>query len=69
MRNSIINLSLALLLMVLLTACGSTAKTYNSSYTTTVGQELMDLRKARDQGAISDREYSEMKRKILERKQ
>jgi len=27
----------------------------------TLGQELLDLKKARDEGAISDQEYDEMK--------
>ena len=30
----------------------------------TLGQELLDLKKARDEGAISDQEYDEMKEKL-----
>ena len=30
----------------------------------TLGQELLDLKKARDEGAISDQEYNEMKEKL-----
>ena len=30
----------------------------------TFGQELIDLKKARDEGAISEQEYKEMKEKI-----
>jgi hypothetical protein len=30
----------------------------------TLGQELLDLKKARDEGAISDQEYHEMKEKL-----
>ncbi len=30
----------------------------------TLGQELMDLKKARDEGAISEQEYKEMKEKL-----
>jgi hypothetical protein len=30
----------------------------------TLGQELLDLKKARDEGAISDQEYNEMKAKL-----
>ena len=33
-----------------------------------VGQELIDLKKARDQGAINDEEYVELKQKIMEMK-
>ncbi|MDM8553702.1 SHOCT domain-containing protein [Desulfococcaceae bacterium HSG7] len=32
------------------------------------GQELIDLKKARDQGAINDEEYVELKQKIMEMK-
>lgn len=35
---------------------------------TTKGQELMDLRKAYDQGIISEREYNKQKERVLERK-
>lgn len=35
--------------------------------TTTTGQELIDLQKARDTGAISKEEYEEQRKKILER--
>ena len=30
----------------------------------TLGQELLDLKKTRDEGAISDLEYNEMKEKL-----
>ncbi len=30
----------------------------------TLGQEFMDLKKARDEGAISEQEYNEMKEKL-----
>ncbi len=30
----------------------------------TLGQELLDLKKARDEGAISDQEYNEIKEKL-----
>ena len=30
----------------------------------TLGQELLDLKKARDEGAISEKEYNEMKAKL-----
>ena len=65
--RSSLYLFLAAFIIALIAGCGSSAKTYNTNYSTTIGQELSDLRKARDQGAISDREYADMKRKILER--
>ncbi len=33
-----------------------------------VGQELIDLKKARDEGAINDEEYIELKQKIMKMK-
>jgi hypothetical protein len=33
-----------------------------------VGQELIDLKKARDEGAINDEEYVELKQKIMKMK-
>ncbi len=33
----------------------------------TRGQELMDLKKARDQGAITEEEYQNQKRKLLDK--
>jgi len=30
----------------------------------TLGQELLDLKKAKDEGAISDQEYNEMKEQL-----
>ena len=34
---------------------------------TTTGQELMDLQKALDSGAITQEEYDELRKKIMER--
>ena len=35
--------------------------------TTTVGEELIDLQKALDTGAITQEEYNQMKEKLLQR--
>ncbi len=50
------------------TACsgGSGAKTVYHHRMTTVGQELSDLKRAHDQGALSDDEYESQKEKLLE---
>lgn len=32
----------------------------------TLGQELIDLKKARDKGAVSDKEYGELREKLME---
>lgn len=48
-----------------LTACGgggADVKTHN----TTMGQELVDLKKAHDEGLITDREYKNAKRDIMD---
>jgi hypothetical protein len=43
-------------------AVGSGGK--NIEQQPTLGQELLDLKKAKDEGAISDQEYHEMKEKL-----
>ena len=58
--------------VLLLTSCASSLFSVdkNSDITninTTVGDELVDLKKALDAGAITEEEYNEMKRQILER--
>lgn len=55
-----------LLAMVLIGGCGGSDATIEAS-TTTMGQELTDLKKAYDAGIISEKEYEESKEKILER--
>ncbi|CAB1075486.1 hypothetical protein D1AOALGA4SA_3306 [Olavius algarvensis Delta 1 endosymbiont] len=35
-----------------------------ADHQTTLGQELIDLQKARDEGAISQQEYEELKEKL-----
>lgn len=46
---------------------GSTTKVENLSTTTTVGEQMMDLQKARDSGAITEQEYKKAKQDILDR--
>lgn len=40
--------------------------TLHYSRTITIGQELVELKTARDEGAISDEEYHKLKKEILE---
>lgn len=48
--------------------CGaSSSKTVQETRTTTKGQELMDLKKALDQGVISDKEYEKMKKQVMDK--
>lgn len=51
----------------LITGCGGGgAKTVYQHRMTTVGQELTDLKKAHEQGALSDREYERQRQRLLE---
>jgi hypothetical protein len=71
MKKIIISSFSGLAIMALLTGCsielgtGSTTRIENA----TVGQQLIDLKKAKDIGALSDAEYDQEKAKILNRKQ
>lgn len=46
--------------------CGSTTKV--DAHTTTIGQELKDLDEARNQGLLTEDEYSKKRQEILKRK-
>ena len=48
---------------VLSTNCGNHTTEINA----TTGQELLDLQKALDSGAITQEEYDELRKKIMER--
>ena len=71
MKKLFIPLSASLLAMTLLTGClnlevggGTTTK----PQAPTVGQQLIDLQKAKDAGAISDADYQAQKAKLLNNK-
>ena len=51
----------------LLSACAWSVGGESSQAKPTRGQELVDLKRAKDQGAISEDEYQTQKRKVLER--
>jgi len=44
---------------------GGKAKVESTTTTTTLGQELMDLQKAYEQGIITEKEYKESKERII----
>ena len=69
MRTRTIALILAsLALTVALHGCGGGgAKVQSEISTTTTGQELLDLKKAYDSGAISESEYKRLRQQVLER--
>jgi len=51
------------------TACGGGGAEMKSEVTTTTtGQQLMDLKKALDSGALTQKEYEQERKKILEKK-
>ncbi|MBE9607952.1 hypothetical protein [Chitinilyticum piscinae] len=55
--------------LLLLTACGSTTNVKVQGVTTvSKGQELVDLKRALDEGAISQQEYDKLQTIILKRK-
>lgn len=51
---------------LLIAGCGG-GDTSVQAQTTTMGQELTDLKKAYDAGVINEKEYDRSKKKILER--
>jgi hypothetical protein len=58
------------LLMATLAGCwggGADVRNSNTSRSTTVGQELIDLQRAYDQGLMSEREYDRARKRILRR--
>jgi hypothetical protein len=64
MRKSFVILS-ALVLVTSLAACGGSDTTIKTGEVSTTGQQLIDLQKARDAGAITEKEYDKQKQKIL----
>ena len=71
MKKIILPLMAGLAAMLLLTGClalqvGGGTKSESSK--PTVGQQMMDLQKAKDTGAITDAEFQAQKAKILEGK-
>jgi hypothetical protein len=53
------------------TGCGSSSKanvTVTGTTTISTGQELIDLKRALDEGAISQRDYDKVQKILLDRK-
>lgn len=69
-KHSLLVLTLIVLAIFLASCCGGGKETKvvtESTKTTTTGQELQDLKKAQDEGAISEKEYEEAKKNILKK--
>lgn len=47
---------------------GAKTQTQTDIRTTTTGQELMDLQKAYESGAITEKEYEQQRKRILQKK-
>ena len=63
--KGIISLLLVIALLTIMVSCiavGSGGEKINNQ--PTVGQQLIDLKKARDEGAISKQEYAELREKL-----
>lgn len=70
MKKTIVLAVVSLSAILLLNGCivlslGGGTKTTNETPKITVGQQLMDLQKAKDSGAISESEYQTQRNKIL----
>ena len=61
-------ISLALLVVVN-TGCGSTKVSTHNNTNASVGQQLLDLEKAHNQGLITDKDYDKLKKAIIKKNQ
>ena len=67
--KTLVSLAVCGLLLLGVAACGGGGAEVKSEVsTTTTGQQLMDLKKAVDSGAMTQQEYEKERKKILERK-
>lgn len=76
-ERAVVKLKIVILLCIIslsssLAACGclgggsgGDAKVQTTTKTTTMGQDLIDLKKAHDEGVLSDKEYEKAREKIL----
>lgn len=62
------SLAVALTLSQLSGCWGGGSRVQSNISTTTEGQQLIDLKKAYDEGAISETEYERKKKQILKRR-
>ena len=70
MKKLIAPVGIALASVVLLSGCVAAIGNRDAKHSgsATLGQELIDLQKAKDAGAISDADYQTQKAKLLENK-
>jgi hypothetical protein len=68
MRHRIVAIACALLFtfsLVDCAGCGRGGEARIDARTTTLGQELKDLKEAHDQGIITDKEYEQKKKEMM----
>jgi len=66
--NALRLLAVIALILPTLSACGGGgAKVSTETHSTTVGQELLDLDKAYQNGLLSEKEYKQSRKKIMSR--
>lgn len=69
MKKLIVPISLALCAVVFLSGCvAAIGNRGTNPSNATLGQQLIDLQKAKDSGALTDAEYQAQKAKLLENK-
>ena len=66
-RITVIAIAGLLIISLVLGGCGGSKTEIKESPQTTLGQELMDLDKAHQQGIITDDEYKKKKKDIMKR--
>jgi hypothetical protein len=49
------------------TGCGGGPKANVTAQTTTLGQELVDLQQAYEKGIITEKEYNDLKKKVMKK--
>jgi hypothetical protein len=67
-RTLVVSVLCGLLLLGVAACGGGGAEVSSQVSTTTTGQQLMDLKKALDSGAMTQKEYDLERKKILEKK-
>ena len=61
--------ALSTLLLLVTAGCGSTKVQTETNTHASVGQQLIDLQKAHDQGLVSDNDYERLRKAIIEKNQ
>lgn len=68
LKMATVHVLLLFLVTLTIAGCGGGgAELRTDTHSTTMGQELMDLQKAKQMGLLSEDEYEDAKEKILER--